>query len=98
EVALDQAVAGFERRTVWTQEDLRRFRVAFDTRRESLENVGVGAAENEAVARQRDRRRHDLGAAHRAVFLERRVEAENRARRRDGAPAVEARAFDRFAG
>ena len=98
EVALDQAVAGLERRTVGAQEDLRRFGIAFEARRESLENVGVGAAENEAVARQRDRRRHDLGAAHRAVFLERRVEAENRARRGDGAPAVEARALDRRAG
>ena len=98
EVALDQAVAGLKRRAVGAQEDSRRFWVAFEARCERLEYVGVVAAEDEAVARQRDRRRHDPGEAHRAVFLERGVEAENRARGCDGAPAVEARAVDRGAG
>ena len=54
----------------------------------ACENVGVGAAEDEAVARQRDRRRHDLGAAHRAILT--RVEAEATCRRGDGARAAAA--------
>jgi hypothetical protein len=80
------------------QEDPRRFRVGGEMFGVVRDDRGVGLAEHESIARQRDRRRHHRGARQPPVAGQRQVEALDRAGHRDGAVAVKARVADRVAG
>ena len=79
QIGLHEPVAGLVGRSVRAQKNARRLLVARETLGARGDDRGIRLAEDEPVARQRDRRRHDPGAVQPAVFLQRRVEPHHRA-------------------
>ena len=98
EIGLHEAVAGGVRTAVRAQTDARRLRVLAEPFGAGCDDRRVRLAERETVARQRDRRRHDGGAAELSVTGQRIVETHHRARHAGREIAIEAALADGIAG
>ena len=98
ELLLDETVARLEGRAVGLEENPARDRVLAEALDLVVQDVGVGAAQDVALARELDGGRHDLGARQPAVLAARALEPHHRARHAGREIAVEAQARDRLAG
>ena len=93
-VVLHKAIPGLEMAAVGPQKDRSSPGVLGEPVGPRAENIGIGAAQHKTVARQRNRRRDQLGARQPAVFSRGMVEPHHRAGHAGGKVAVPAEVGD----